>query len=468
MTVNPLPPQGGAAAGAAIGGSTGTTAPGPAAGYPWDDLNKQLDVLRGQEQQANQVAAAAKGQWDAVANTPTSELGQAGTITSAAKQAALDAYVQSAQGLAKLKSDQAVVAANIATAKQQYNEQQDKNLLTPETRKRLDADTQAAQAQAALYGTQAAEAQAQIDLLKSPDAVASRAADTRLKEAQAQSELARQASAKAQDVLTAAQAADTAAHTGLVGAQAQAYPAESAAGITLQGAQANQAQATADATAETTQEHQRGALGTFINQITATAAAGLITPAEAERQIAAFAQAQATGATPYEWQQQADANARQVATSMIQSGQMVGPNQQYVAGGEPGGLLEQAAARWGFKAPAVHLNATGAPAYMQSLGMTTGTPQPQGQGAPAGGTPAYMQSLTGAPQGGLPDYSHLSLAQIEAMHGPSTPAAAPAPSGTATGPAGLPAGATAGGVNNGLLLGPIITGAPNYARLLAT
>jgi hypothetical protein len=465
MADNSNPPQ---TTSGAVGAATGSPTPSatvygqapPATGYPWDQLTQQLDELAIAENQANQAINLAAGRYNEIKDLPVDDTDypDPGTTSSKALSAALTAYVNASTKLTDVKQEQARTAGQIATAKQAYNDAQDKNQLTPQTIARLNADTDAAKQQALVYGAQAALAQAQADQLTSPEGQAAQAAKTRVDTAQAALIEAQKGQVGANNTLIAAQANESTARGGLIAAQGAAYPAESAAGITHQGAQANAAQAQADATATETEQHRRGALGTFIDQVTATAAAGLITQAEAERQIAAFAQAQATGATPFEWQQQADANARQVSTSMIQSGQMVGAGQQYVAGGEPGGILEQAAARWGFKAPSVQLHPTGAPAYMQSLGMTTGTPQ--AQGGPAGGPPAYMQSLPG----GIPDYSHLSLAEIEALHA-APPAASPS---NVQLPATAPAGAQMGGVGGGLALGPIITGAPNYARLPGT
>jgi hypothetical protein len=480
MTANPNPPSGGYVPPATSPSSTNPSGaaqagPGsgvypaaqPGTGYPWDELITALKALTDAETGANARVEAARTAYAAIEKAPVGDpLVTPGAVTAEAKTNALNAYVQAGNDLVGLKNRQAQTAADIATAKQAYNEQQDKNALTPQTQARLQADTDAARKQADMYGAQAEQAAAQTKLLTSPEGKEKQAAETRLTNANAAVAETQKGYVESQTTLNAANEAEQRATAALTGARATAYPAESAAGITLQGAQANAAQATADATAQATREHQQGALGTFIDQTTAQAAAGLITKQEAEAQIEAFAQAQKTGATPYEWQQQADANARQVATSMIQSGQMVGLGQQFVAGGEPGGILEQAAAQWGFKAPSVQLHPTGAPAYMQSLGMTTGSPQPQAQGgAPAqGGPPAYLQSLPGD----IPDYSHLSLAQIEAMHtAPAQQPAAASPSNVQVG-ATSPAGAMMGGVGGGLALGPIITGAPNYARLPGT
>lgn len=188
-----------------------------------------------------------------------------------------------------------------------------------------------------------------------------------------------------------------------------------------------------------------GDLGAFIDATAEMQKQGLIDQATADRLVQSHVSASETGATPYQWQTQADTNLTNVSDQLVKSGAMVRSDQPYMVGGDPGGAIQQALARYGLQFPTTQLNPIGAPAYAQSLGLTTS--QPQAAASNGGGAPAYMASVTGPP-----DLSHLTPDQVDALMTGKAGGFAGATSNVNTNP-GAFAGAK-GGVNTGATMPP--------------
>jgi hypothetical protein len=464
--------------------------PAPAAApMPWDQLDEQLRQLVAQEDTATAAITAAASAYNAIKDAPIRDPNafppppgqpdpQAGAVSAEAKTQALNAYVAATTKLTELKQQEAQVAGDIATAKQKYQDQQDKLNPTPETKAKIVADTAAANAQSAYYGAQANEANARAAYLTSPEGKEKDAAAAALDRARADTEKAQQAYYGSEQIYLGAQTNEATANAALTGAKATAYPSESAAAVASNTAQAAASTAEAAKYTEELRQKRLGDLGAYIDSLATAQKAGLIDQPTADKLIAAKEQADLTGGTQFEHQKQAEDSIRLLANDALQSGNAVRPDQQYMVGGGPGGDIAAALGGLGIQFTPTRLQPASMPAYAASLGITT-----PASVAAATGVPAYAAGLIGPPAG-LTDLSHLTPDQA---HAALTGAAAPQPaagpnagsgvfdagssaSSLAPGnvPPGLPPGATAGGVNNGLLLTAPITGAPNYARLPGT
>jgi hypothetical protein len=185
---------------------------------PWDQLDEQLRQLVAQEDTATAAITAAASAYNAIKDAPIRDPNafppppgqpdpQAGAVSAEAKTQALNAYVAATTKLTELKQQEAQVAGDIATAKQKYQDQQDKLNPTPETKAKIVADTAAANAQSAYYGAQANEANARAAYLTSPEGKEKDAAAAALDRARADTEKAQQAYYGSEQIYLGAQTA---------------------------------------------------------------------------------------------------------------------------------------------------------------------------------------------------------------------------------------------------------------------
>lgn len=489
MSNNPTAPRGPTSAGATDpGGTSGLIPPTAPTTDVWDTVRREYEeaLARISDPATDYNVAIAELTAKLQALTP----GDPATDFEGKTSIALS---QQLQAQLKRRSDDAANARNLGNLYQDELEsrrkaaQADKGL-TPKEEAALDAQLE-------LYKRQQAQVEQQIAADKAANDLALDPTNVQLKqdaaEAQIRASDAQAAAGTAQAKLD--EIAATFKPGELQAANDKARYANEAAARTLAAggpeAEVDVTKATARQIAEQTaastterlvneeklKHEQLGALGTFIDQMHAAVGWGLISQADAEKQIAAQAQALETGASPFEWQSQADLNARAISQQILQSGAATAPGQQYMTGDEPGGAIAQALAGYGYAdAGGPRLAPVSQPAYMQSVGLTGGAPRA------AAGAPAQAQ---GAGQGPL-DYSHLSKAQVDAifahaqqLSGVPAPAPAPAPAAQLAGapggttvvvnttpPTPLPPGHVMGGVGGGLPLTEPPAGAPNYVR----
>lgn len=430
--------------------------PAPAAPMPWDDQQRQLDAMKANLTNLDQARHRAYDAWAAIKDAPIDNSGTAyatpGSVTDQAKTQALNAYTSSEQKYAQALSDMGALSTDIATAKQKYQDEQDKLHPSPETAAKIAADTKAAEAQSGYYGAQANEAQARADYLTSPEGKAKDTAAAKLDEARAVTEKAQQDYYGAQQTYLGAQTTEANANAALTTAKATAYPGESAASVASANAQAAASTAETALHEEELRQKRLGDLGAFIDSMATAQKAGLIDQATAEQLVKAKEQALLTGATQFDQQKQADANMTTLAQQALQSGNAVRPDQQYMVGGGPGGDIAAALGNLGIQFTPTKLQPATMPAYAASLGVTT-----PASVAAANAAPAYAAGLMG------PEIVHTTPQQVMAEM-QAAKAATPSTASLAPGnvPQGQPPGTVMGGVGNGLALtAPIAgTGAP--------
>ncbi len=403
MSNNPTPaqadPNNPAVQGGALGGAVGTSSPGST--YPvvpdqgndqaqYDALQKQIDAIDNNLGALDQDYDNALIEFDN-AQTAVTNAQQAADPQGVKDANTAVANARSKAQLAQRRAEQARVAQN------RYLTQQ--NRVADRIAKTQAQNDPQAQAE---HEQRMAAAQAQIDANK---------ATTDLANARLNKEFDPK-SVDADNALKTAQTTAQTANAAYDQARAAAYPAESAAsvGASNASAAANNAQAAqiqaliaagmpaAQAAAEVAQgeasraatavsaedlhQKQIGELGTLREQLdkgvqawTQSKGATGTSPDDARRIYQTAVDKAATGATPYDRQNQTAANRLAFARDAMQNGGLVNTNQTTAVGGEPGGVYQQLDAAMGQPIGNYSLQGTmPIPAAIGSLGADVSQP----------------------------------------------------------------------------------------------
>jgi hypothetical protein len=371
-----------------------TTAPGhenfplmylPGGGITSEDMFRQaenqyyaavqeLESIPAQIEQLNQqVKDTLKGgkNWDATGNSTK----------------ALQAQIK---GLEARRKDAAGRIKSLGVQLAQMSRDMAKQADDPQQKTLLETQAKVLDARIELLGAQAELAQAKADGAPETAAIQKRVdeANAQYTEARAASEVAnaeanrRRASAEADSAGSKAEVDRVAATNAVATLQAQVdkwvadgqlTQAQAAEIMATLPAKITQANADADAAALKVEQDRKGALLTLADQLHQAIVSGHLTPEQATERM----NQEMTGATAFQRQQEADANATNLLSTMAKYGGVVPQGSKYIPGGEPGGAFQQGMKQLGVNYTPTQIQAMSPQGMGAQLGMPI-TPQVAG------------------------------------------------------------------------------------------